>query len=225
MEKGHFVDNFRKLLKRFYLDLFQSANTNLEHATVHLLRSRWIRVRIAQDIAGRSSRKSDEFEAQLIGDMQEADVNIDELESWIAGNSGLAPPQEPQHITSDDSEDGASESYWEEEERNVGSDLLPNVTEMENFLFQGNSFRSLITNTRLFLLPASLGPLSRVLMTIPYDKISFSSENNTSVVNRVKAIVEEYTEENWNWWPLRPRMRSLEKEVYWTCVRISRYKF
>ena len=40
MGKERFVNNFRRTLKQYYLDLVQSTNTNLERATVHLLRSR-----------------------------------------------------------------------------------------------------------------------------------------------------------------------------------------
>jgi len=228
MEKEHFVNNFRRILKRYYLDLLQSANTNLERATVHLLRSRWSRLRMAQDIVDRVSPESVELYAQPLDATRDIEDKIPILESWIAGNPGLAPPPEPQDIGDevevkvDGLDDSASEDEVDQEVRNY---LLPNVAEMESFLLQGNSFRSLLTNICLFLLPAALTPLSRVLMTIPYDRIYFSSEDNLSILNRVKGFVEDHTEENWNWWPLQPRMRPLAKNqtrVYWKCVRSSR---
>jgi hypothetical protein len=232
MGKERFVNNFRRILKRYYLDLVQSTNTNLERATVHLLRSRWSRVRMAQDIVDRVSPESDELYAQRLDDTRDIEDRIPTLERWIAGNPGLAPPLEPQDIgdevevRADDLDDAASDSDQEEEDRDVRSSLLPNVAEMESFLLQGDSFRSLVANTCLFLLPAALTPLSRVLMTIPYDRIYFSSKDNFSVLNRVKGFAEDHTEENWNWWPLQPRMRPLAKDqtrVYWKCVRTSIY--
>ncbi|KAH6698143.1 hypothetical protein BKA61DRAFT_497437 [Leptodontidium sp. MPI-SDFR-AT-0119] len=225
MEREHFVDNFRKILKRYYLDLVQSASTNLEHATIHLLRSRWRRVRIAQDIVDQASPKSNEINDYLVGDMQEAEAKMLELESWIAGNPGLAPPAEPHNIRgevevkADDFDDAVSDRDSEEEE-NIKDYLSPNVVEMEKFLLEGNSFHLLVTNICLFLLPASLTSLSRVLMTVPYNDIYFSSEEYISVLNRVKGFLEDHTEENWNWWPLQPRVRPLARgqtRVYWTC--------
>jgi hypothetical protein len=179
---------------------------------------------MAQDIVDRVSPESVELYAQLLDATRDIEDKIPILESWIAGNPGLAPPLEPQDIRNEVEvkveglDDSASEDEVDQEVRNY---LLPNVAEMESFLLQGNSFRSLLTNICLFLLPAALTPLSRVLITIPYDRIYFSSEDNISILNRVKGFVEDHTEENWNWWPLQPRMRPLAKDqtrVYWKCV-------
>jgi len=49
--KKRLVENFRRLLKQYYLDLSQTAQTNLEKASTFPLRSRWNRVRIAQQIS------------------------------------------------------------------------------------------------------------------------------------------------------------------------------
>lgn len=41
------------------------------------------------------------------------------------------------------------------------------------------------------------------------------------LVNRLKGVVEEATRESWDWWPLGPRLRSLEPgktRVLWNCV-------
>jgi hypothetical protein len=222
--KERFVNNFRRILKRYYLDLVQSANTNLEQATVHLLRSRWTRVKIAQDIVNRVKPESDELYGQPLDDTRDIEDKMAILESWIASNPGLAPPLEPQDIG--DEVELTSDSDQDDDEQAFIGYPLPNIAEMESFLFQGNSFCSLITNTSLFLLPAALSPISRVLMTIPYERVYFSSENNLSVLNWVKGFIEDHTEEIWNWWPLQPRMRPLAKDqmrVYWKCVSISIY--
>lgn len=65
------------------------------------------------------------------------------------------------------------------------------------------------------------GPLTRIIMSIPRDRIWFSAEDDLSVWNKVKTFVENHTEENWNWWPLRPRMRMLQinqTRLHWRCV-------
>ena len=224
--KWRFINNFRRILKRYYLDLFQFANTNLERATVNLLRSRSTRFGIALDIVDRLSPESYEAYSQVLADTRDIEDKMSKLESWIASSPGLVPPQDSGDAVEgqvDDLDNNPSDSDQDEEDQVFP---LPNVAEMESFLFQGNPFRSLITNTCLFLLPVARISLSRVLMTIPYDNIYFSSEDNLSILNRVKGFIEDYTEENWNWWPLQPRMRLLTNDqtrVFWKCVRNSRY--
>lgn len=38
-----YIDDFRKLLKRCYLDLSQDVGSNLKRTTMYLLKSRWSR--------------------------------------------------------------------------------------------------------------------------------------------------------------------------------------
>ncbi|KAF2998955.1 hypothetical protein E8E13_006894 [Curvularia kusanoi] len=62
--------------------------------------------------------------------------------------------------------------------------------------------------------------IQEVLDTIPKDDIWLSDEQNVSLLNRVKAMIEDYTLLEWNWWPLQPRMRALrnlEKRLFWRC--------
>jgi hypothetical protein len=63
IEKHRFVENLRRLLKRYYLDLSRHAENNLERATIHLLRTRWSRRRIAQRLQteGCKRKASDSF--------------------------------------------------------------------------------------------------------------------------------------------------------------------
>lgn len=43
MGADRYIDDFRKLLKRCYLDLSQDVGSNLKRATVYLLKSKWSR--------------------------------------------------------------------------------------------------------------------------------------------------------------------------------------
>ena len=51
MQKDRFVQNFRRLLKRYYIDICEHTKNDLERETVRLLRGRGARLRIAQMVA------------------------------------------------------------------------------------------------------------------------------------------------------------------------------
>ena len=98
--------------------------------------------------------------------------------------------------------------------------------ELENFLVKRNPFRRLLTSFWAILLPASLSHLTRILISVPSDRIWFSDENDKSISNKFKICIENLTEENWHWWPLRPKMRMLQNgqtRVHWLCVSIYIY--
>jgi hypothetical protein len=98
------------------------------------------------------------------------------------------------------------------------------MSEIEAFLVEDAPFRNLSTNLCLSLLPASFKSLTRVLMSLPRHCIWFSEDEDRSISNRIKIFIEGVTEENWNWWPLRPKMKVLQKEqtrVQWICVSKS----
>jgi hypothetical protein len=63
-------------------------------------------------------------------------------------------------------------------------------------------------------------PLTRVLMSIPSDRIWFSDEDDNSILNKFKILVEEFTEEDWDWWPLRMLQKD-QTRVHWLCVSNS----
>jgi hypothetical protein len=101
--------------------------------------------------------------------------------------------------------------------------VLTNVSEMENFLVGGHSFRNLSIKRRLFLLPATLAPLSRIIMSIPNEQIWFSTNDDLSLLNRAKVYIENQTDK-FNWWPLKPPTRLLQKHqvrVHWRCVKLQ----
>ena len=82
MDERHFIENFRRLLKHYYLDLSRLARTDFEQATVYLLRSRPSRIRIAQLIVDRLKPESEQFRTQL----QQRNVNTEE--SGLSGRNG-----------------------------------------------------------------------------------------------------------------------------------------
>jgi hypothetical protein len=224
LDRTRFVENFRRLLKIYYLDLLGTANTNLQHATIHLLRSRWARVRISNRLAGILKPENEEDESQMARYILDTDQSVLDLESWIASNEGLAPSVDNNIHDAIDDEEGSDDGDESDEDKPT---VLPNVSEMEQFLTEGDPFRNLSVNMRLFLLPASLRPLSRIIMSVPNERIWFSTEEDLSLLNRAKIAIENATDENWKWWPLKPPTRPLQKDqirMNWRCVGLQHQK-
>lgn len=67
MPEGQFVTNFRRLLKRYYLDIRPFASTSLERTAVELLRSRGARTRLAKIISNTRNASNEELHAQTEG--------------------------------------------------------------------------------------------------------------------------------------------------------------
>ena len=233
MDNDRLTENLRRLLKYYYLDLCRSADTNLHRAATWLLRRRWSRVRIAQQIMNEIVTPDEEFHIPIEQRAREKYSELSEIEAWIP-----AWISRPEHRASSDAVEGRRDEEEEascdggatgDESSSAGDnddegDILPNIAAAENFLQAGVPFRNLYGRLRMFLLPANLAPLTRIITTIPADRIWFSDAENSSILNEFKAFVEARTEENWNWWPLQPRMLKLQPSqtrMHWRCVSAS----
>ncbi len=109
----------------------------------------------------------------------------------------------------------------EDNEEDSDSEILPKSIEINSFIFGSNAFRDFVTDVKLFLLPQKLRPVSRIVMTIPRKSIWFSDKEDLSLSNKFKAFAEQTSNAKWRWWPLRPRMRLLQKDetrMHWLCV-------
>lgn len=192
MEEERFVNNLRRLLKIFYLDLLQDAKTNLQQVTVRLLRQRWSRMSIARQILGLLKPSSAQLGALPKQDFQVPEDKLLRLESWIAGNAVLTPqaseaePEVPLDGSDRDSDISSDENGTTEEA--TTTQQFPNISEMEEFLLKGNSFETLLVNLRVFLLPTALIPLIRVISSISNERIWFSAEEDLSLANRMKSF-------------------------------------
>jgi hypothetical protein len=119
---------------------------------------------------------------------------------------------------------------------------------VKDFMISSTAFSMFRENLRQFIQPASRSKLSRLLAklskperndSIPEStksklrslkrdldfispgQIRISYQESSSLLNRLKSIVEELTKETWEWWPLKPRMRPLasgDARLRWDCV-------
>jgi hypothetical protein len=226
VDEYRFIKNLRSLLKQFYMDLTLQGKTNLEKVTIQLLLSRWSRVRLAQQVLDHLQPKTQEPVDEQV---PETKLQIRDLEDWIANNAGLSSTMDPTvpHTTHDVVDDTISEEKEDFSDDSDDEDFeklsdLPNVAEMESFILRGKPFSKISATLCLFPLPNSLSSLTRILMSMPRDRVWFSDEEDTSLLNKMKTTIEDATENNWDWWPLRPKMKQLQKDqtrVHWHCVR------
>lgn len=207
--QDQFMKDFRRLLECFYLDLLHHATTDLERATSHVLRS------------------------QLIRDIRDIGLNVEQSISTVLASFFRAELVKSPKILSDPYQGGKVNSDEDKDDDNDEMDdwtarAVPDFTEMRRFMIGSNAFRNLVTSCRTLLLPPHLRSLSRVIMTIPDNRLWFSEREDLSIANKFKAFAEQLSNEEWCWWPLRPRMRSLQKDetrLHWQCVSDVKFPF
>lgn len=280
MNQEKFVENYRRLLKQYYIDLLRGASGNLEKAAVTVLRSRWARIRIARRIVDIIQPSNQEAKLEIEASPQQPEIQLMLLERWIAANQGFATmmgpdagflenkesedhdendflefrqgaenlghtstrahqfPGSSRNVKMQDKEpevergydDEGSEDDDSEDETHLASPTaeesveFPRISEVRRLLIDGPSFAALHINLQIFLLPASYAPLTRALMTIPSDRIRFTHSYEPTFLDRAKTFIENYTSNDWDWWPLKnPRSVTPPDHIWieWRCVSAS----
>lgn len=206
-----FVKNIHRLLKWYHIDLYHAARTNLETSSAELIRSRGGRLRIARHISDIIS-PTEEVNLELrIKNIEKGDF----LRNWLEGNQAFEQgtlPVDVLEVSSDSDSDDDGKT----------PQTITKFEMVETFMLEGKSFQRLLTRLQMWLLPTSLSSLNRVLLTIPSNDITLSKNNDYSVSNLFKILIESITEDDWHWWPLRRKMRMLkrgETRINWKCVR------
>ena len=210
-EGGYRTGNIlHRLLQRFYLDLVHQAKTGLERATSLVLKYQFGNEILLSGF-GVKKQESTNNGAR--------DERVRHLSAASACWGAYERAELDSNEDEDDDEDDDDDEEDELEDRNATA--LPHVTQMKRFMIGSNAFRNLATNCRMTLLPPDLRTLSRVILTIPNNRLWFSEREDLSMSNKFKAFAEQASDKKWCWWPLRPRMRSLqtdETRLHWQCV-------
>jgi len=151
-------------------------------------------------------------------------IDIRNLQTEIMNHAEREDNEEGEINGEDTEEEGSGEELDEEDDIDYADKegaALPDIAEAEQLLLRGSAFHKLSANLQRFLLPTTFAAITRTIMSIPTDCVWFSSEDDLSMTNRAKALIEDTTEESWNWWPLQPRIRKLERDqtrMHWRCV-------
>lgn len=210
-----FIEYFPRLLKRYYVDLSLIAETESEKAITQLLQDRRRRTYIAMQIVRMFRRASEETRAEWDRDVKL--VQYEErtkVENWLADNNDVPPPGLESQTRGSDAKDNPKET------KHIMS-ARPHTAAMEKFLIENEPFRNLVTRFSMLLLPQVLQSLLRVIMTIPGDRLWMEKSAQSSLFNRLKISIENFTQESWNWWPFRPVLQALQwnqTRLHWNCV-------
>lgn len=226
MPEGQFVSNFRRLLKRYYLDIRPFASTSLERTAVELLRSRGARTRLAKIISNTRNASNEQLHAQTEGRICRVhQKDRTDMERWIVGAKSYAQEASLLDQTENNTIESHSSDSGSDENGDIagkkGLERFPNIQQLENFLTGSTAFHALLHNFRIFVLPRSL---SQLALSIPSRQVRFSNGNDVSLINKIKTFMEEHTGTRWNWWPFSPRKQFLspnQTRMYWQCVRLS----
>lgn len=95
------------------------------------------------------------------------------------------------------------------------------IKQMECFMLGGDAFTYFLH--RIYcqaIRPEYLG-LTRVLLSIPTDKVKFCHQRSTAWVQQIQCFIEQRSTGLWNWWPLpSPNMAvwPSDTRIQWTCV-------
>ena len=129
-----------------------------------------------------------------------------------------------------------------------GQEIMDELQKVENFFFQSNAFQIMERRFFDFVYPSlrsilmnwisyqrrieiftkeqlrDLELIVSELQHISSDQITLSLSDKRSLINSFKGKLEELTGETWDWWPLKPHMRTLAKDnarLHCECVRNS----
>jgi hypothetical protein len=207
-----FQINYRRILKNYTLELMTHADSAIERDTVAVLKRRSNRVSIVQKIIsslhgdGEANSKAFE-ELRSVGFETHRSV----LEGWARNVYGRPDDDMGHH----EQQAGEGDSKDDEEsddgdEAAIFKDLqFPNISLATQFMLTRKAFQVLIVELRLLTLPATV---REVLESTQKSAIQISSENDTSLLNRAKAYIEDNTSYEWDWWPLKPRLPDLTSD-------------
>ena len=151
------------------------------------------------------------------GSAQHMELQLEQrtkMEDWLANNDDILPPESGELNYSGDEENDEGET------KHIMNNK-PHVAAMAKFLLESDAFPTLVTRFRFLLLPKSIHSLLRVIVSIPSDRLWMEKSTDFSFSNRVKASIEQITQESWNWWPFRPTLRKIQHDqmcVQWRCV-------
>lgn len=190
--KDLFGYNFLRLLKLFYLDLLQDATTDLERAISRLLKGRYSRIRVVAHVVEQHRPLSDRAFSNWDSYNRVIQDKATKVDQEISSNNAFTPnaqrvePLGPLPHTSQEVDSDSDEDEHEDPEVDDWDTVFPPVAEIRSFLVGSKAFRNLKTGLRIFLLPPNIRPLSRIMMTIPSDRLWFSTKEDLSLSNTSK---------------------------------------
>ncbi|KAH4480196.1 hypothetical protein HBH89_251470 [Parastagonospora nodorum] len=229
---NRFVRNYRRILKLHLLKLrrFPETRTYIELIAIRILQSRRNREDIARNVLEALYPKKEE--ATPFNPLSLDRVEKEGISQWLRpfepprtqdndGNERDDPEDPGEEESEEESEEGNEEGNEEESEDKSVSDhhddlysKIPSAMDaISHFLRSEQTV--LQVELHLLILPLSMRD---ILESVPKKDMRITSNNGSSFLNGFKALVEDNTLIEWDWWPLRPRMLELptgSKRLEW----------
>lgn len=201
---GRFINNYRKALKNYVLELKEIARTPLEKDTIKVVENRKNRQAIALRIVEHTAPEDHDDRTRRNDPVDDAS-NRKYLENWARTVYG--PPDV--ETLSTDVYGAVSEDEEESSDEDVDTNELKtltatNVDQTLDFLRNPAPLRLLILQLRMLLLSTSTQEILSVTPKRALEVVEAANDSSASVLNRCKAWVERQTASHWDWWPLRP---------------------
>ena len=195
ISKQRLQRNLRRLLKSYYIRIRPKAQSFVEKGSVALLRWRISRKGIVRRLLATIAPQSEETASLIVEEVASARTRI---ENWLKLNAQARSTEHPPESRSstDESDDDSSEnSSADSVDEAIES---ASIAQAEYFLKSDRPFRELLSGVQIFLLPASLTYLTRTLMTLPSNCVSFHEAFHPSRVDVLKAFLESLSGTVWN---------------------------
>jgi len=214
VDRERFTEIGKGALRSFYLGLEKQAKTELERNCVRSLKSRSRRRRICESIAYIVSKEYQNKGANRnVKGRHQSEMKVPLEFIRIVPHTHTSYDSSPTRQQGGVYQNQDAEPEFKSEDNNLG-DLF----KTKRFLRGSEAFRILLNDLRIHLLPDSLRD---IIQTVSYRSLSLSVQHENSLENRAKAFVEDFTMLEWNWWPLKPRMKTLstkQMRLIWHCV-------
>ncbi|KAL7800382.1 hypothetical protein V8C43DRAFT_302439 [Trichoderma afarasin] len=217
MNRQRFIENMSRLLRSFHKGLAEEAKSEAEKVVARLLRSKRGRRRISEQLAAHVDMEHEETQDKI--DLEIPSSKMQNVENWLsqAMKPSLIEDVEQAVDLDQDIEQDSDAMEMDSEDGNEPYSF-PYISELKAFLLASKAFQSLQVQFALMFLSFDLG---YTLQSIPKENIWLSQEQDVSILNLFKSLVENTTRVRWNWWPLSQRKRVLnpgESRLFWQCT-------
>ena len=208
------IENFERLLELWYLDRRMEDISPRQRRCILPLAIKRVRIQIARRVADSHAAQTKGNPSRVEEGMGQGPTRVNFLDEWIASKA------EPQLQSSPGLSQllmiGNVDVIFE-----AGVPETKRIQFFEDIMTNSIFFRDLVTEFQLSQLPSSLHPLINIIRSFQHVNLWFSSRRDRSVLNRMKILAEQSTGYEWDWWPLRPKLRALrdnELRLFWKCV-------
>ena len=235
LKTGRFqtIGNLEKLLKLWHLDPVNIDLISPQYQLcMGLLDGKRLRIQIAHRLASSNAPRCKENRSTMEGGMEKGANRVSFLDTWIASNADPPPQSSRSASTLPRTANIRSKSLVhssidtaksKEDDAEFATEIsrTKRIPKLEIIMTDSKVFRNLVTQFQLSLLPSFLEPLIATITSIQDVDVWFSSRQDRSISNQLKVFAKESTGQNWDWWPLRPKLRLLrddETRLFWKCV-------